>query len=153
MSEERLLNDVVVRNQRTRIWRAKKGLGSFLVLDLGERRQVLRRAGDTMERGSLQIWVQYCHWALRDERGSVLLDSGAPDSAYADALERLDGARLESLGLSPSGEVLLCCSCGLSLAMAADLAEYEREDDFLTIYEEGREPLSYSPARGVYSGE
>ncbi len=151
MKEKRLLRGILSRNEGQRVWRVQQGYGSFLTVDVGKRVTVNGRKGQKIERGSMQVWVQYCRWSIR-ENGAVLLDSDAGGEP-AEVFSKVVGASLRGFGLAREGCVEVTFSRELSLVMTADAAEYDEGDDLFTVFEDGRLPVSYSVRRGVYEGE
>jgi len=134
------------------VWRARKGHGTFLTLELGGRITPRSSLGDDT-RGTLRLWIYLCDWTL-ENGDDVMLSSDSPTRDYAPTLALLVSRTLE--GITPSEEpfgLALHFSRGLTLRLRADVELYDAEDDILLAFEEGHSVICCSPERGVYLSE
>ena len=140
------------RHQGAKVVRAKKGVGTFVTIDIGP------EIGSG--RTQLHIWIQYCAWSLVHD-GDEILSSDSHSEAYASALNELQGQSLQdievlaarmTMGTSQQFNMVyrLVFSGGYTLSMFHDLDNYDAEDDLFTIYDEGQATVAYCPQRGLY---
>ncbi|MFW7382197.1 MAG: hypothetical protein ACOH5I_25575 [Oligoflexus sp.] len=129
------------------VWQAKKGHGSFLTFDMGEKieRTYETKAGSYLV-GSEHLWIYMCQWKLlKGDR--LLLDSQTIDGAKdcEKILASLVGSRITSIGLSEE-TVEIFFSNGIKLEL---FASCDQEDEMFILYEEGQPTISYYPTNGL----
>ena len=141
----------IVNNLSTRtVWAVKKGVGSFVTIDVGRKHLDTAPKGDVRHISDLRLWIYLCDWQLL--RGGVLvLASNSADSDFAIALNGLVGTELDLIEVdSASGGVLLQFTEGYQLILRNNPVEYEPEDDMLLIYPYGGDPIGYRSDLGFY---
>jgi hypothetical protein len=106
---------------------ARRGVGSFLTLDLAEPSPELDSVGSQWS-----IWVYLCDWSLRSDGEELLNSDCSDDSSYEHALARLTGGRLLRTEIRDENETAeLIFDGGITLFV----------DDASDIYGENRELL------------
>jgi len=132
-----------------RIVQAKRGVGSFLTIDL--------TSVDEAEHADIgtewTLWVYLCDWVFMD-RGAEVLNSDCADSAiYERVLEKLVDARLLQAIAEDNNE---CCHLffsddfHLSIEDASDV--YGSDKDMFKIFGNGSFYASFKPRMGFVRG-
>ncbi len=70
-------------------WQVKKGIGSFLTFDMGERVTSKKRNGNIYYSGSIHLWIYLCEWTIT-RRSKILATSNASDNIIKSSLELIN---------------------------------------------------------------
>jgi len=129
---------------------AKRGVGSFVTIDVGAKHSRRARDGTSENVADLHVWIHLCDWELV-KRGDVLLSSDAPEDAFSSALACVVGATLERIDVGTSRhEVVIVLDEGLQFLLRENLEEYDVEDDLLLLYPYDGEAIGYRSDLGFY---
>ena len=128
-------------------WNAQRGYSSFITFDSGQphleirepvpdsRREYLRRRLVTV-RGDHHLWIEQCDWSLR-EQSTELAHSESDNETISRALSRLDGAKLETVGASPTrGEFIFKFEFGF-VVQTQRYADFGPGDPIWHLYSPG----------------
>lgn len=143
MTQTDLLAELERRYQNARTWNIKKGVGTFVTLEIGDE----IKPGT----GHLHVWVQYAAWSL-EHRGREILSSSHHVDDYREALAQLDGKFLQGISAQSTDApgVSLRFSDEYELWINADLEEYDTDDDMVSFFEGDGRIVSVSAGSGVY---
>jgi len=133
------------------IWRAQKGAGSFLTLDMGGVIEKKRKNGTLKEVGELHLWVYLSDWVLSRDGIEILNSSEEDEKVYEVVLNSLNGSSLVSTkenSNNRSVEFKLNNGCSLSVMANTDI--YDAGDDLFVFYINDKETISYSLDKGWY---
>ena len=143
---ESLINKLPSRS----VWRARKGIGSFVTIDLGKRCVAAREDGSEEETADLNLWVHLCDWDLT-KRGQTVLTSDSHESAFDGALAALLSTDLLGIEMSLSQrELQIVFTNDVRFHLRSNLDEYELEDDMLIVSFRNREAVGYRVDIGFY---
>jgi hypothetical protein len=128
-----------------RVRDAKRGVGSFLTIELDE----VPNAG-----AHWRIWIYLCDWVLTEGEAEVL-DSNCTDNRfYADHLGKLIGADLtECVAIDANKSCRLSFSSGAQLTLddASDI--YGPDKDMFMIFQNDECVASFKPIIGLILGD
>lgn len=142
------VKDVINQAINIPIWQAKKGIGSFLTFDMGDRTVVTKKNGTTYDKGSIHLWIYLCDWEIRSE-GHILAKSDSPDNDITNAVKCFTGERLLAIEKVTSNRIEIKASKNLVITLAGNNEKYKDEDDFFILYVPGFS-VSYSKKLGFY---
>lgn len=117
-----------------RVVQARKGLGSFVTLDL--------EAGQDS-----YLWIYLCDWVLRIDNFDVLSSDSVTEENAGIFLD-LRGRKLVSVLETEEG-VELRFSGGELFILSNNRGEYDDEDDFFVLYLPSK-TISFSKENGFY---
>lgn len=80
-------------------WAARRGYGSFLTFDFGERKTRVTKTG-SREVGAIHLWIYMARWRL--EAGGDQVDDAADAQAIDAALARFVGVAIQAVTLQPA---------------------------------------------------
>lgn len=142
------LAELTRRQEGGKVWSAKKGVGTFITIDIGaETQEVIN--GRMVKYGTLHLWVQYCSWSLLYKE-KILLSSDSPTADYERALSRVVGLTFLSISVSGNGQGLeIRFSGDMAFNLDPEVGIYEPSDEMLVIFEHGKSPLSCSVEQGA----
>lgn len=141
------LAELVQRFRGTRVWAAKKGVGTFVTLDLGAK---VKSSPGASTHGALHIWIQYCDWRLVSGQAESLSSYSASED-YGPVLERLVGTELSNISFDRAGGVVsISMTHNWTFFLQPCLQKYEEEDDLVVVFEQGCPPLGINVRDGVY---
>lgn len=142
------IEELLARLPNRRIWAARKGVGSFVTLDVGGRHEAKPGAGaDTAD---LHLWVHLCDWELVKD-GAVVLSSSSAERAFSAPLDRLVDQELLGIAVGAApGELCITIGGGFEFRLAENLDEYESDDDMLILFPYLEEAIGYRGTDGFY---
>jgi len=138
--------DLIKKALNLSVWQAKKGTGSFLTFDMGERVAIKRKDGTTFDRGSFHLWIYLCDWEI-SVNGNVLARSDAIDADIGKAVKSFDGQKISSIDQVNINTIEIKASDGLSITLFGNDKVYEQDDDFFILYTPNGN-VSFSKALG-----
>ncbi len=144
MNEE--VEKIIRESVNLPIWQAKKGNGSFLTFDMGDKVIRSKRNGTNYETGSIHLWIYLCDWKLA-ANGEVISRSNSTEGEIVAALKYLNGKHLLSIIGLDENTVELKFSGEIVLTLEGNEAVYEKEDDFFIFYT-SKGNLSYNRQTG-----
>lgn len=139
-------------------WQVRRGHGSFVTIEFGEPRLVIREPRDvhvdapkevarafSKRRitivGQWHLWIQFCHWKLTVGVKSIT-DADLDKDAIDAALDELDGQNLVLVSQNPTD-----ATCELRFEMGATLTMFPSadftEDDLWTLHCEDGSIFAY----------
>jgi hypothetical protein len=131
-----------------RVVQAKRGVGSFLTIDLASR--------DEAERPDVRwmIWVYLCDWVLMDRDGTEILNSDCSDNAiYEQALKKLINVKLLEAGAEDNNETCrLFFSDDFQLFMDDASDVYGPDKDMFKIFRNDSFYAFFKPRIGFVHG-
>jgi hypothetical protein len=122
-------------------WRARRGHGSFLTFDLGE-----RYSDDVGERGEWHLWVYFGDWTLSD--GAHVIATNCDDQQrIEEAVARFSGTRLVDVVVDPrSLDTLFEFEHELRLAVGPNSDDEVPDADWWLLFTPGERVLVVGPA-------
>ncbi len=70
------------------IWKVKKGNGSFITFDMGEKVTYKKKNGSECFTGSIHLWVYLCDWIVVNS-GKIILQSENSEEQIISGLNSL----------------------------------------------------------------
>ncbi|MBA3237994.1 MAG: hypothetical protein H0T62_06540 [Parachlamydiaceae bacterium] len=116
---------------KTPIWQVKKGHGSFLTFDMGEKISGNKKDGTIFYSGSIHLWIYMCDWKVLSN-GKEILQSGDDDSTMNIALNIFANKEIVSIMEKTDNIIKIEFTDKLVLTLIGD--DYEENDDFFHLY-------------------
>lgn len=145
-----VIRNLVLQSSNRTVWRAQKGVGTFLTLDIGARHLEKNPDGSTIERSDLHFWVYLCDWTMRRKGHLILASSRSDANEYAVVLSQLIGKALDDVVADVSGQVQLHFESGFVLDLAPNLDEYGPDSDLLMVFPWEQKAIGYRSDVGFY---
>ena len=134
------------------LWQIKKGHGSFVTMDFGDKIKKIRKDGSEYFSGQYHLWIYNCGWTLKKNE-EIYLSSDLIDSDNSVKLNDLEGMHLLHIHIeSGKGRVSIKLSGGFVFELFPE-KDSDPEDDFFIFYDKTVATLSYSPKEGIYIEE
>lgn len=135
-----------------RVWRADKGVGTFLTIDLLKSETRANNSGRGEGFGDLRLWIYMTDWRLEQRDRLLLSSSESHEHEYSDALIHLLDRSLLRFDQEAAGlDIQFSDSTTLKVRRNSD--EYEADDDLVIVYQSGQPTLGFCSTRGFYEDE
>lgn len=142
--ETNLGSSIVLELQNRTVTKAKKGLGSFLLLDLC--RSDVRVHSKEIQ--VVKLWVYLCDWRLTNG-SQVTTSSDSISASNAEKINAIVGLRLESvLQNKETGDLVLNFDSDVGLSLTDRPDVYGPEADMLMVYFDEAHVATYQAATG-----
>jgi hypothetical protein len=115
------------------IWEAKKGDGSFLLFDMGQRVPKKHRNGTLFYSGAIHLWIYLCDWEVI-HNGKLLAQSGENEDEITAALELMKGKQILAIQKADANTVEIKFTGKIGLTLLGNDELYEDFDDFFILY-------------------
>jgi hypothetical protein len=75
------------------IWQAKKGVGSFITFDMGEKVTQTKRNGSKSVTGKIHLWIYLCDWTILSN-GKIIIQSDSSEDDIVKAIDMFIGRNI-----------------------------------------------------------
>jgi hypothetical protein len=115
------------------IWQAKKGVGSFITFDMGEKVTQTKRNGSKSVTGKIHLWIYLCDWTILSN-GKIIIQSDSSEDDIVKAIDMFIGRNIVSINISESNKVDIKFSDEISLILIGNAKAYGVDGDFFNLY-------------------
>ena len=124
---------IISQALNTPIWQVKKGIGSFLTFDLGEKIEKKKRDATVFFSGSIHLWIYMCDWKIL-KKGKVVTQSSADEKEILESLYFFENRFIISISRINENEIHFQFSQDATLVLNGNDAIYEKDCDFFILY-------------------
>lgn len=116
-------------------WQVKRGYGTFLTLDMGERVSKKKKDGSKYLQGSVHLWIYLCDWRVLCEAVEIASSETIDSEEISGNINQLLGKRLLDIQFDKEEQdVSLIFSDNYTIVLSRDDDKFDADDDFFKLF-------------------
>lgn len=132
-------------------WQVKRGYGTFLTLDMGERVSKQKKDGSKYLQGSVHLWIYLCDWIVLCEGVEIVSSETIDSEEITKNLNHLLDKRLLDIQFDKEAQyVSLIFSDNYTIVLSRDDDEFDPEDDFFMLFLPDETIICCNALSGLY---
>lgn len=142
------LIDLIKEHSTLKCWNVEQGFGTFITLELGERREATKRDGSKTQEGSYRLWLYMSSWDIFFDNGLVVSFEEYQENRSPEKLSGLLGRSVTDI-YKDSNNIVISLSGKTRILLSPFEDSGEEDDYFILFFPEGKS-LSYNRSNGFY---
>jgi len=152
MTENKTLLKTILNYLPKSVWNFELWHGSFITLDLGKKIKRKEPDGCIGETGEIHLWIYLCDWALT-QNNNLIVSSESDRETIPAVFKKLCSLQLLNIQNNTTDTLNIIFDNNYILSLKANTDLYEKKDDMLITFIDGKTPIAYSPEKGFYIEE
>lgn len=127
-----IIDQFLSQTSENPIWQAKKGHGSFLTFDMGNKSIFKKPNGKEYAKGDIHLWIYQCEWVIW-QKEKDLCHSESSNEEIDSVMKLFVGGVLRNISIVSPSYLDLHFSNDLLINLNNKSGFYADDDDFFTL--------------------